>query len=341
MEIRSMHFLFVLGCLFIQACAWAVTDPLPSWNEGPIKSGIIQFVKETTTKGEKNYVPPEERIATFDQDGTLWVEQPLYTQFLFAIDRVKILAPEHPEWKDQEPFKSILHTPAGEVPSFKGLPNHNMKNIELILAITHSGMTVDEFHDMICQWLKVTVHPRFKKPFTDLVYQPMLEVLQFFEDNDFKNYIVSGGGQEFMRCYADRVYHVPPERVIGTANKVKYEYRNEQPILLKTPKLLFVDDLKGKPESINLFIGRRPVASFGNSDGDRQMLEWTQAGKGKNFELLVHHDDAVREYAYDNDSKVGTFSASLMEEAKKRGWFVVSMKNDWKVIFPWEKDKRQ
>lgn len=324
---------FWLNCFLIFAYFPDIrseTDPLPSWNAGTAKNSIIQFLNEVTNAEGKNFVPTEERIATFDQDGTLWVEQPLYTQFFFAIDRLKNLAPQHPEWKDQHLLTLINGNP-------EAIQDLTAEGLETLVAETHAGMSIEAFHDTVRQWLRQTLHPRFKKRFTDLIYQPMLEVIQLFKSKGFKTYIVSGGGQEFIRVYAEVVYGIPPEQIIGTTSKVKYEYQNGQPVLLKLAKILFVDNGPGKPEAINLMIGRRPIAAFGNSDGDRQMLEWTQAAKGKHLELLVHHDDAEREYAYDADSKIGTFSVALMQEAKKQKWIIVSMKEDWKVIFPWQK----
>lgn len=276
-------------------------------------------------------MPIPERIATFDQDGTLWVEHPIYTQFIYAIDRIKALMPLHPEWQNQEPFKAMA---SGQIDFLKNLTK---ESIEKIMAITHSGMTVDNYMETAGHWIDTAIQPRFKRPYTELIYQPMLEVIDLFQENNFTVYIVSGGGQEFIRTYSEKVYGIPPERVIGTTGKTKYEYANGQPVLIKLPQILFIDDKEGKPESINLFIGRRPIAAFGNSTGDQQMLEWTQAGKGKRLELLVHHDDAIREYAYGPETKVGTFSDALMNEAKEKDWIVVSMKNDWKIIFPWEK----
>lgn len=308
----------------------AEMDSLPSWKDGPIKNAIIQFVYEVTNKRGKYFVPLEERIVTFDQDGTLWVEKPLYTQLFFAIDRLKALAPRHPEWKNHK----IMSLIEGDQENLNELTE---EDIEMIVSETHAGITVAKFHEIVRQWLKQAVHPRYKKPFTELIYQPMLEVIQLFRYHGFKTYIVSGGGQEFMRAYAEAVYGIPPEQVIGTTGKVSYEYQNGQPVLMKLPQILFIDDKKGKPEAINLIIGRRPFAAFGNSDGDRQMLEWTQAGNGKRLEVLIHHDDPDREYAYGENSKIGTFSESLRDEAKKNEWQIVSMKNDWKIIFPWQK----
>ena len=250
-------------------------DALPSWNEGAAKKAILAFVKETTEKESPSFIPREKRIATFDQDGTLWVEQPMYTQAIFALESIKTLAPAHPEWKDKEPFKSLL---AGDQKAIASLSEHG---IEEVVAVTHSGMSIDAFHQKVSEWLKTALHPRFKKPYTELVYQPMLEVMQLLRNHGYKIYIVSGGGQEFMRPYTEKVYGIPPENVIGTTGKVKYEYQNGNPTLLKLPEILFIDNYAGKPESINLFIGRRPAAAFGNSDGDRQMLEWDRRRRGQ------------------------------------------------------------
>ncbi len=306
-------------------------DPLPSWNDGQAKRTIIQFVEEVTKEESKNYVPPHERIATFDEDGTLWVEQPAYTQFFFTVDSIKSQANKHPEWKDKEPYKSIIEGNRDLLEIF------TLQDIEKLVVVTHSGMSVEIFHQLVSSWLDKAVHPRFKVPFTELVYQPMLELMHYLRDNEFDVYIASGGGQEFIRAFAQKVYGIPPSHVIGTAGKVKYEYREGRPVLIKLPDLMFVNDKDGKPEGINLMIGKRPLAAFGNSIGDQQMLEWTQGNPRKNLQLLVHHDDAVREYAYGPDSKIGTFSNELMAEAQKQRWIVVSMKNDWRVIFPWEK----
>lgn len=299
--------------LFLICCFGQIVDPLPSWNEGFSKQTIVQFVNDTTTEGSKDYIAPEDRIAVFDQDGTLWVEQPVYTQFLFAVDTLKD-------------------------PASKDIKIHNLtpQEIEKIIAVSHSNVTVEAFKENVLSWLSKALHPRFQRPYTELIYQPMLEVIKYLKARGYKVYIVSGGGQEFIRAYSEKVYGIPSEQVIGSAGKVRYEYNNGKPDLFKLPEVLFIDDKSGKPEAINLFIGKRPVAAFGNSDGDRQMLEWSQAAKGKSFQLLVHHDDPVREYQYDTDSKVGTFSQALREEAKKNGWVIVSMKNDWKVIFPSE-----
>ncbi len=324
---------FSLFIFLLVGKAWS--DSLPSWNQGAVKNSIIQFVKAVTDERSASFIPPADRIAAFDEDGTLWVEQPLYAQLFFALDAIRLQADRHPEWKSQEPFKSIL---AGDQ---KTLRNLELKDIEQILAITHAGMTVEAFHQEVANWLDKAVHPRFKRPFTELVYQPMLELIQFLRTNQFDIYIVSGGGQEFIRAFADRVYGIPPSHVIGTAGKVKYEYQQGHPVLLKRPELLFINDHAGKPEGINLIIGKRPVAAFGNSTGDQQMLEWTQASMRKNLELLVYHDDEVREYAYGAESKIGTFSKDLKQEADRQGWLIVSMKNDWKVIFPGQRNVNQ
>lgn len=320
--------LIVKTLLFILSISFAYgKDPLPSWNDGPIKASIIKYVQEVTQKDGLNFIPLEDRIATFDEDGTLWVEQPVYTEFYYCMDVIKQQASKHPEWQDKEPFKSII---AGNLDFLKNISKEEIKQV---IAISHAGMTVEDFEKDVRAWLKTAIHPRFKRPFTQLIYLPMVEVMRLLRDNDFKIYIVSGGGQDFIRSFAKTVYGISPEFVIGTTTKVKYEYRDAEPVLVKTDEILFIDDKAGKPQGIHWIIGKRPVAAFGNSTGDQQMLEWTQGNKMLNFELLVHHDDAEREYAYGPDSKIGTFSDELMNEANKKGWFVVSMKNDWKVIF--------
>ncbi len=306
-------------------------DPLLSWNDGPAKKAILDFVQSSTDKASPQYVPPEQRITTFDQDGTLWVEQPLYTQVMFALDRVKAVAPKHPEWKQREPFKTILE---GDLATLATL---SIQDFELVVAETHSGMTLEEFHTTVKDWLATAKHPKFKRPYTECVYQPMLEVMKYLRTNGFKTYIVTGGGQEFVRVFAETVYGVPPEQVIGSAGQTKYEIRDGKSVLVKLPKVMLIDDKGGKPEGINLVVGRRPVAAFGNSDGDREMLEYTQSGGKGRLMMLVHHDDAEREFAYGAKSKIGTFSDELMTESKKRNWNVISMKNDWKRMFAFEK----
>jgi len=303
-------------------------DPLPSWNDRQTKQAIVQFINDTTTAGNKDYIIPEDRIAVFDQDGTLWVEQPLYAQFIFAMDTVKSNALKHPEWKHQQPYQAVIERDTDKIKNF------TMEDIEKLIAASHSNLSVDEFKDNVQSWLSQALHPRFKKPYTDLIYQPMLEVIQYFKNHGYKVYIVSGGGQDFVRAYAEKIYGIPTQHVIGSAEKVKYEYRDGKPELMKLSEVFFINDKAGKPEAIHLFVGKRPVAAFGNSDGDRQMLEWSQSSNGRSLQLLVHHDDAAHEYQYDTVSKVGTFSQQLMDEAKRNGWNVVSMKEDWKIIFP-------
>lgn len=305
-------------------------DPLPSWNSGPAKSAIVQFVKEVTKKGGPDFVPSAERIATFDNDGTLWCEQPMYVQLAFALERVKAEAPNHPEWKTTEPFKSVL---ADDMKGVMASGEHGL--LELVMA-THAGMTVDEFNQISKYWLTQSRHPKFNRPYTELVYQPMLELLKFLRANGFKTYIVSGGGVEFMRPWTEKVYGVPPEQVIGSNIKTKYELVDGKPVLMRLPEIDFIDDKDGKPVGIQKFIGRRPIAAFGNSDGDYQMLQWTTENNGPHFGLLVHHTDAEREFAYDRDTASGRLDKAL-DEAPKNGWTVVDMKKDWKRIFPFEK----
>jgi hypothetical protein len=313
------------------------TDPLPSWNEGPAKKAILEFVRVTTDKDSAKYVPPEQRIATFDQDGTLWVEHPIYTQLVYCLDRVPAVLKRKPELKNVEPFKTVL---SGDRAAIGQLP---LKDLEEIAAATLSGMTVEEFSADVKLWLAAAKHPRWNRSYTELAYQPMLEALKYFRANGFKTYIVTGGGQDFVRIYAEQVYGIPPEQVVGSAGGTKYGYAADgRPILIKEPKLLLNDDNAGKPEGIHLMIGRRPYAAFGNSPGDRQMLEYTTAGDGARLGMLVLHDDAKREYAYGPaqglpDSKVGAFTQALYDEAKNKGWTVISMKDDWKQIFSWEK----
>ena len=295
------------------ATAQSARDPLPSWNDGPAKQAIVAFVAKVTKKGSPDFVPPAERIATFDNDGTLYAEQPMYFQLIFALDRVKALAPQHPEWKDKEPFASLLK---GDV---KGALAGGEKAMVDIVMATHAGMTTEEFEKIVKDWLATARHPKFKRPYTDLVYQPMVELLAYLRANGFKTIIVSAGGTEFMRPWTEKAYGIPPEQVFGSTIKTKYEMRDGKPVLVRLPEIDFIDDKAGKPVGINKYIGRQPIAAFGNSDGDQQMLEWTQRGSGPRLMMLVHHDDAVREFAYGADSKIGTFSDALMTEAKRRG----------------------
>ncbi|WP_246770896.1 HAD family hydrolase [Aestuariivirga sp. YIM B02566] len=310
--------------------ATAQTDPLPSWNDGPAKQAILDFVKRVTVEGAVDFVPVPERIAVFDNDGTLWSEQPIYFQFAFAVDRVKALAPEHPEWKTEEPFKSLL---AGDL---KGLVASGEKGLLEIMAVSHTGMTTESFTKTVTDWLAGAQHPRFKRPYTDLVYQPMLELTFYLRAQGFKTFIVSGGGIEFMRPWTEKIYGIPPEQVVGSSGVVKFEMSADgKPTLMKEAKVEFIDDGPGKPVGINRFIGRRPVFAFGNSDGDQQMLEWTAAGAGLRFMGLVHHTDAEREWAYDRQSHIGKLDKAL-DEANAKGWTVADMKRDWKRVFAFE-----
>ena len=305
----------------------ATTDPLPSWNDGESKQAILDFVVRVTDPAGPDFVPEPERIATFDNDGTLWAEQPLYFQLLFAIDRVKALAPEHPEWSTQQPFQAVLED---EKEALAAAGMHGL--IELVMA-THAGMTTEEFERIATEWLATARHPTTGQPFTEMVYQPMLELLDYLRANGFKTYIVSGGGIEFMRPWTEAVYGIPPEQVVGSSIKTVFEVRDGEPVLVRLPEMNFIDDEAGKPVGINSHIGRRPIAAFGNSDGDFQMLEWTTAGDGARLGVYIHHTDAEREWAYDRDSHIGRLDRGL-DEAEARGWTVVSMKDDWGRIFP-------
>ncbi|TAJ36157.1 MAG: haloacid dehalogenase-like hydrolase [Reyranella sp.] len=316
--------------LFPAMPSFAQTDPLPSWNDGPAKKAIVDFVARTTMAGGSDFVPVPERIAVFDNDGTLWTEQPVYFQVAFAMDRVKALAPQHPEWKTREPFKSVL------ADDRTALAAMGEKGLLEIVAATHAGLTVEAFQTAVLDWLAVARHPRFNRPYTDLVYQPMLELTSFLRANQFKTFIVSGGGIDFMRPWTERVYGIPPEQVVGSVGVTRYVMAQpDRPVLMKEAKVEFIDDGPGKPVGINQFIGRRPVLAFGNSDGDQQMLEWTAAGNGLRFMGLIRHTDAVREYAYDRSSPVGGLDKAW-DEAVRRKWAIVDMKNDWKVIYPFE-----
>ena len=319
--------LLIMVALPARPCFAQEADPLPSWQDGPTKTSIVQFVKRVTDDNGPDYVPPNERIATFDNDGTLWSEKPFYFQLAFAMDRVKKLAKDHPEWKSTQPFQGVLENDLDAILATgkKGL-------VELVMA-THTGMTTDEFETIAMDWLKSSRHPRWNRPYTECVYQPMLELLAFLRANEFKTYIVSAGGVEFMRPWTEQVYGIPREQVIGSSVATKFDMRNGAPVLMRLPELDFVDDGPAKPVAIHKFINRRPIAAFGNSDGDLEMLQWAATGKGKRFCLLVHHTDAEREWAYDRDSAVGRLDKALVE-AKRSGWTVVDMKHDWKSIYP-------
>jgi phosphoserine phosphatase len=318
-------------CVLVTTTAVAQSrDPLPSWNDGTARKAIIAFVEKVTKKGSPDFVPPEERISTFDNDGCLWAEQPLYFQLLFSLDRVKALAPKHPEWKITEPFASLLK---GNV---KGaLAGGEKAMLEIIMA-AHAGMTTEEFEKIVKDWIATAKHPTTKRPYTEMVYQPMLELLAYLRANGFKTFIVSGGGIEFMRPWTERVYGIPPEQVVGSSIKTKFEMVDGKPVLTRVPEINFVDDGPGKPVGINEHIGRRPIAAFGNSDGDLQMLQWTAAGSGPRFCLYVHHTDSEREWAYDRTSHIGKLDKGL-DQAAQRGWTVVDMKKDWKRVFAFER----
>jgi len=302
-------------------------DPLPSWNDTAPKKAIVAFVEKVTKEGSPDFVPPPERIATFDNDGCLWAEQPLYFQLIFALDRVKAMAPQHPEWKTKEPFASLLK---GDV---KGALAGGEPAIGQIVMTTHSGMTTEEFEKIVKDWIATAKHPKTGKLLTEMVYQPMIELLAYLRANGFKTFIVSGGGIEFMRPWTEQVYGIPPEQVVGSSGKTKFEMASGKRVLMKLPEINFIDDKTGKPVGIQSHIGRRPIAAFGNSDGDLQMLQWTAAGSGPRFCLFVHHTDAEREWAYDRKSHIGQLDKGL-DEAAAKGWTVVSMKDDWKTIFP-------
>lgn len=310
-----------------QPAAPRFSDPLASWNDGASKSAIQAFVTRVTKEGSPDFVKPAERIAVFDNDGTLWCEQPMYFQLAFALDRIKAVAPEHPEWKEKEPYKSVL---AGDA---KGITAAGEKGLLEIVAATHAGMTTDEFNALVKDWLKTARHPKFKRPYTQLVYKPMLELLDYLRQAQFKTFIVSGGGVEFMRAFAEETYGIPPEQVVGSSGVVKFEMRDSAPVLIKEAKIEFIDDGAGKPVGINRFIGRQPIMAFGNSDGDLQMLQWTTSGKGPRFGLIVHHTDGERETAYDRESHFGKLDKAL-DQASARGWTVVDMKTEWKAVFP-------
>ena len=326
---RNLTAVMVLAFWLAISSLATAADPLPSWTEGRAKQSIVDFVQRVTSPGGKDFVPEPERVAVFDNDGTLWAEQPFYFQLVFALDRVKALAAKHPEWKEKGPFKSAL---AGDLKGVLAGGEHAL--LELVMA-THAGMTTEEFEQVVKNWIATAKHPRFNRPYTECVYQPMLELLVYLRANGFKTWIVSGGGIEFMRPWTERVYGIPPEQVVGSSIKTKFELRDGKPVLMRLPEVNFIDDKAGKPVGINQHIGRRPIAAFGNSDGDFQMLEWTTSGPGPRFGMIVHHDDAQREWAYDRKSSIGKLDRGL-DEAAKRGWLVVSMKRDWKCIFPFE-----
>jgi hypothetical protein len=314
----------ILAATFTTGCATG--PPLPSWQPGPSRDAIVEFVEQTTTPGSAAFVPRAERIAVFDNDGTLWAEQPLYFQLLFALDRVRALAPEHPEWRTTEPFRAVLENDRAS------LAAAGKQGVAKILAVTHTGMTTDAFAGIVRAWLATARHPETGRPYTAMVYQPMLELLEYLRANGFKTYIVSGGGIAFMRVFAQDVYGIPPEQVIGSSIKTEFELTDEGPVIRRLPEIDFIDDKAGKPVGIQKFIGRRPIAAFGNSDGDLQMLQWTCAGDGPRLCVLVHHTDDEREWAYDRASHIGRLDVAL-DEARRRQWLVVDMARDWRRVF--------
>jgi len=323
----------VLPLAAVAQVGLGAADPLPSWNNTAPKKAIVAFVERVTRPGSPDFVPPAERIAVFDNDGTLWSEQPMYFQALFVFDRIKALAPQHPEWKEKEPFAALLR---GDMKSVAAAGEKGL--VELMVA-THTGMTTEEFEKIVTDWIAAARHPKTGRPFTEMVFQPMLELLAYLRANGFKTYIVSGGGIEFMRPWTEKVYGIPPEQVIGSHGKLGFEMHDGKPVLRKLPEIGLVDDKEGKPVGIQTFIGRRPIVAFGNSDGDLEMLQWTTAGSGSRFGLIVHHTDAEREYAYDRQSHVGRLDKALAAAARS-GWTVVSMKEDWAVIYPTRRPSR-
>jgi len=330
--LRATLILLVAG--LVAGCAHAPptasVDPLPSWNAGAAKTSVFNFVRAVTTPGSPDFVPVAERIAVFDNDGTLWSEKPVYFQFMFAMDRIRALAPRHPQWKSQQPFKAVLEN------DMKSLAAAGKQGLIQILLAGHTGMTTEEFAETVTQWLATARHPRFQRPYTDLVFQPMLELLDYLRANGFKTFIVSGGGIEFMRPFTRKVYGIPPDQVVGSSLKTRFELRQGEPVLVRLPEIFFIDDKAGKPVGIHTFIGQRPIAAFGNSDGDLQMLQWSTAGPGRRLGLIVHHTDAVREWAYDRQSHVGKLDQALTQ-ATQNGWSVVDMQTDWNVIYPFQK----
>jgi len=325
----ARKWLAALAALAVSVAAVAA-EPLSSWNDGPTKQGIVTFVDAVTQKGGKDFVPESERIAVFDNDGTLWIEQPIYVQFAFMLDQLRAAAPKHPEWQSNPAFKALL------AQDKKALAEIGQKPVLELLVTANSGMTVGEYDQSIRNWMKSARHPQLKRPYTELVYAPMQELLVYLRASGFKTFIVSGGSVEFMRPWAEQAYGIPPEQIIGSQQDVKFEMRDGKPVLTRAPKIAFVDDGPGKPVGIYRQLGRRPIAAFGNSDGDLQMLQVTAAGEGRRLALIVHHDDAEREYAYDRDSHIGKLDKAW-DEAKARNWIVVSMKSDWKKVFAFQK----
>ncbi|MGE6917385.1 HAD family hydrolase [Achromobacter kerstersii] len=329
LTLRTAQRLFAMLALLFLANLVQAQTPLPSWNDGPSRQAIVEFVAAVTREGGADYVAPADRIAVFDNDGTLWSEQPLYFQLIFALDQIKVMAPKHPEWSQEQPYKAAIEGDR------QALAASGTEGLLKIVGVTHTNMTTQAFSDEVKQWVKTAQHPRFKQPYTSLTYAPMRELLDYLRGNGFKTYIVSGGEVEFMRAWAQDVYGIPPEQVIGTTFVTEFQMQDGKPVLMRTPKLDYNDDGPGKPVSINKFIGRQPIFAFGNSDGDLQMLQWTMAGPGKRFAGLVHHTDAKREWAYDRDSKIGKLDKAL-DEANSKGWVVVDMAREWKRVYAFE-----
>jgi len=340
-SIVCIGFLLLTGCLkqpenqqveiVLTDTTSVKTDPLPSWLDGETKNAIINYVSDVINKESDHFIPITERVATFDNDGTLWSEQPIYFQLFYVMDRVKVLAPEHPEWKNKQPYKAVLEN------DMKSLIASGEKGLMELLMATHAGMNTETFEKSVTEWLASAKHPRFNKPYNELVYQPMLELLDYLRFNDFKTYIVSGGGIEFMRPWVEKTYGIPKDQVVGSSIATEYDYNDGNPVINRLPKIDFVDDKEGKPIGINKFIGRKPVFAAGNSDDDLQMLQWTDSNSYKSFQLYVHHTDADREWAYDRDSHIGNFNKGW-DEAIEKGWTIIDMKRDWKVIYPFEMD---
>ena len=328
---RKVQIAFIACLLFMASSSFAAraADPLPSWNDTSTRKAIVAFVERVTKQGSPDFVPVSERIAVLDNDGTLWAEQPVYFQLAFALDRVKSLAPQHPEWKDKEPFASLLK---GDLKA--ALAGGEPAIFQIVMA-THAGMTTEEFEKIVKDWIATAKHPKTGRLYTEMVYQPMLELLAYLRANGFKTFIVSGGGIEFMRPWSEKVYGIPPEQVVGSSIKTKFELRDGKPVLVRLPEINFIDDKEGKPVGIQQHIGQHPIAAFGNSDGDLQMLQWTTTGSDACFALIVHHTDAAREWAYDRKSSIGCLDKAL-DEAQAKGWTVVDMKKDWKRVFPFD-----
>ena len=332
---RTITKLILLALILFNSCTDAKRDeissldPLPSWNKGETKTSIINFVQEISNSENENFVPIPDRIAVFDNDGNLWSEKPVYFQLIFAMDRVKEMEAQHPEWENEQPFKAVLENDMDE------LMKYGVHGLLQIVMATHAGNTTEEFEGIVKEWISITRHPRFNRPFIDLVYQPMLELIVYLQDNDFKTFIVSGGGIEFMRPWVEEIYNIPRDQVVGSSIKTEFVFINDRPVIKRLAEIDFIDDKEGKPIGINKHIGRKPIFCSGNSDGDLAMMQWTASGNGKRFMLYLHHTDSIREWAYDRNSSVGRLDKGL-DEAKSNGWSIIDMKKDWKVVYPFE-----